>query len=525
MDEMLNCIAERGRNSMKLIARFAVLTAALALPAALAAATISGTVTDRTTGKPASGDTALLLDLQQGMTESARTTIDAKGHYSFSVSDTAGMHLVRVDHQKASYYGPVPPNTTSVNIDVYDVVPKVDGLHLYADVSRIETDQQGLSVTESWFIRNESKPPRTQLSPRTFEFYLPGNATLEGATATGPGGMAVSSSPVPAGDKGHYAFIFPLRPGETRFQVGYRVPYSGSAKLQARVVMPAENVAIMLPKTMSFDGGNSFQALGADASGPGTQTYLATNVQPNAPVAFTLSGSGSMPREQQNPQGDQGQGAMGMGQGVAGMEGGAGGGGQPGAQDQTPQAGLQSGPGGGVAGAPPIGTPDPLQKYKWWILSGVGLALVIGAAFMLRAGPADLGHIVPSEPSPLTSALPPGVKATEYRAQTLGAARSNGAADGVATHVPGTDPASATAASGSALSSTAAFAAQPAVAQSAPLTQAATPAPMLAALKDELFQLETERLEGRISNAEYSEHKAALEVMLKRALARQTINR
>ncbi len=91
------------------------------------------------------------------MTESAQTTIDAKGHYSFSVPDTQGMHLVRVDHQKASYYGPVPPNTTSVNIDVYDVAPKVDGLHLYADVARMETDQQGLSV------------PRKLLRPQRIE--------------------------------------------------------------------------------------------------------------------------------------------------------------------------------------------------------------------------------------------------------------------------------------------------------------------------------------------------------------------
>src|ERR1700689_1709215 len=223
---------------MKLIAQFAFF-AAVVLPVSLSAATISGTVTDRTTNKPAGGDTAVLLDLQQGMTESARTTIDAKGHYSFNVPDNAGMHLVQVEHEKASYYGPVPPNTSVVNIDVFDVAPKVDGLHLYADVSRLETEQRGLGGTESFFIRNESKPPKTQLSAHSFEFYLPQDAVLEGATATGPGGMAVSNSPVPVGDKGHYAFIFPLRPGETRFQIGYRVPYTGSAKLQVRVTMPA----------------------------------------------------------------------------------------------------------------------------------------------------------------------------------------------------------------------------------------------------------------------------------------------
>jgi hypothetical protein len=459
-------IEEKDWNPMKLLARLTPI-AALALPLSLAAATISGTVTNKTTNKPAAGDTAVLLDLTQSMQESARTTVDAQGHYSFTVPDNAGMHLVQVEHQKASYYGPVPPNTTTVNVDVYDVAPRVEGLHIYADVSRMETDQQGLSVTESYFIRNESKPPKTQLSAHSFEFYLPQDATLEGATATGPGGMAVASSPVPAGEKGHYAFVFPLRPGETRFQIGYRLPYSGSLGLKARVSLPADNVAVMLPKSMSFDGGKSFQALQGEASGPGTQTYLATNVGPAVPVAYTVSGTGSMPREQQG-QSDQGQAQAGM----TGPEQGA-----TGAPDQSAQPNR---PGGGLGN--PIDTPDPLQKYKWWILSGLGLALVVAAGFMLRARPDQQPVAAAPVPSPLTpTVVPAGPRAAAaYRTATAAPAVSNGAA-----------PKSA----------------------------------LLAALKDELFSLETERLEGKLSEAEYAELKSALEVVLRRALAREPVTR
>jgi hypothetical protein len=458
---------------MKLLSRLFIF--AIALPLSLGAATISGTVTDRTTGKSAAGDTAVLLDLQQGMTESARTTIDAKGHYSFDVPDNAGMHLVQVEHQKASYYGPVPPNTAVVNIDVFDVAPKVDAIHMYADVSRLETDQRGLSVTESYFIRNESKPPKTQLSGHSFEFYLPTDAVLEGSTATGPGGMAVSNSPVPLAERGHYAFIFPLRPGETRFQIGYRMPYNGSVVLHPQVTLPAENVAVMLPKSMSFDGGKDFQALGADASGPGVQTYLATNVTPDSSLAFTVSGTGSMPREQQNGQGGENGQGQGGAMGLAAGEGAQGGPDQPAAQT--------NGPGGGVAGAVPIGTPDPLQKYKWYILSGAGLAMVIAAAFLLRAKPGQITATAAEEPSPLTSTLPAGVKATAYRAGLVAAA-TNGA--------PSEHPQMGGATSGT-----------------------------LAALKEELFQIEVERLEGKINDPEYGEQKSALEVMMKRALARE----
>ena len=44
---------------------------------------------------------------------------------------------------------------------------------------------------------------------------------------------------------------------------------------------------------------------------------------------------------------------------------------------------------------------------------------------------------------------------------------------------------------------------------------------MLAALKDELFALETDRLQGKLDDAAYAEQKAALEVVLRRALSRK----
>jgi hypothetical protein len=442
---------------------YLALAAAFAVPLSLSAATISGTVTDRTTGKPAAGDTAILLDLNQGMQESARATVDKAGHYSFTVPDTTGMHLVQVEHEKASYYGSVPPNTTTVNVDVYDVEPQVEGVHVYADVSRVETNQQGLSVTESWFLKNESNPPRTQFGPHAFEFYLPDGAVVEGATATGPGGMPISASPAPLGDKGHFAFLFPVRPGETRFQIGYHLPYSGSLGLHSHVVMPTDNFVIMAPKGMSVSGAG-FQPLPADANEPGVSTWLATNVTPAKPVDFTVSGTGSIPREQQGqPEAAQGGPAMGA---PADQSGGAGQ-----AADQTAR------PGGGLAN--PNGTPDPLDKYKGWILSGLGLALVVGAAFMLRSkGPqpaaAGVGPAHPAAPGAHKSALAPGAQAAR---QAVG---PNGAAQRGAT---------------------------------------------LTALKDELFSLETERLEGKLSETDYAEQKLALETVLRRALARQSVTK
>ncbi|HVJ07909.1 MAG TPA: carboxypeptidase-like regulatory domain-containing protein [Acidisarcina sp.] len=416
----------------------------LASPLSSLAASLTGTVTNQTLNKPAVGDDVVLMQLQGGMTETSRTKTDAKGHFTFELPD-AGPHLIRVEHQKGSYFKQAPPGTQSVEIDVFDVAPKVEGISTEADVVRVEADNSGLKITENYFVKNQSSPPRTQFSDHAYEIYLPADAKIEGSAAMAPNGMPVSSSPVPLGDKGHYAFAFPIRPGETRFQLSYSLPYTGSYKFTVRQSMAADNVAIMLPKSMKFTPANAaaFQPVNDDVT---AQTFLAKNVAPGQPLEFTVSGTGSMPREAQ------------------GADSQAGGGSADGTGASMPAPGAASGdnrPGGGLG--VPVGGEDPINKYRWWILGGLSMVLAIAAGFLLRR----------------PSTLPvPAPSATSARVTTASASTPAGAA-------------------------------------------AASQNSTLAALKDELFALETERLEGHLSDADYAKLKGALETVLRRALARQ----
>src|SRR5271170_3209650 len=285
-------------NSLALLLLFTTFTAH--------AASITGAVTNKTVNKPAAGDRVVLIQLQGGMRESNSTTTDARGKFTLDLPD-AGPHLIRVDHEKAGYFHIAPPGTQSVDIDVYDVAETVEGVSTEANVMRLETDQQGLHVIQSYFVKNDSNPPRTQLSTHSYEIYLPEGAQVEASAAMAPGGMPVSSSPVPLGDKGHYAFVFPIRPGETRFQVSYRLAYAGSLKFSERLAIPAENVAIIMPKAMKFtpSAATPFRSINDD---PSAQTFLAKNVPAAAPVEFTISGTGGMPREAQGGDNNSAQG-------------------------------------------------------------------------------------------------------------------------------------------------------------------------------------------------------------------------
>jgi hypothetical protein len=411
------------------------------------AAELTGTVRNGTTGKPAAGDDVVLLSMAAGMDEVGRTKTDAQGHFRLKVEDATTPYLVRVIHQKVTYHKAAPPGTQSVEVEVYDAAAKVEGVHAVVDVLRFEADASSLQVTELYGVSNNSQPPRTQMSERSFEIYLPAGAEIMESTAMTAGGMPVNSAPVPTGEKNRYAFLFPLRPGETRFQISYRLRYSGEADFQPRLALPTEHLVVMVPPSMTFRsnaGEGAFQSMPEET---GANVQVATSAKPGAEPGFHLSGVGVMPREAQaKGTGEtkplaQGAQAGGGGEEAAGRPGG--------------------GPGGGLGR--PIDTPDPLHEYRWQFLGGLALLLAMGAFFVWnRASGAAAAAPGADFSAPSGTAIPPYPSAARDRSALL-----------------------------------------------------------LEALKEELFQLETERYQGKISTAEYERAKAALDQTIQRAVTRR----
>src|ERR1035438_502834 len=94
---------------------------ALLLTGGLAqAASITGTVTNKTSNKPSAGDTVVLVDVQAGMAEAASAKTNSSGQYSL---DAPGMgpYLIRVNHQGGTYFIAAPQGGGAGNVTVYDV--------------------------------------------------------------------------------------------------------------------------------------------------------------------------------------------------------------------------------------------------------------------------------------------------------------------------------------------------------------------------------------------------------------------
>jgi hypothetical protein len=355
------------RSSSHVIERRTTILVALAfllLTSFSAAQTLTGTVKNATTGKPAAGDEIVLLKLGQGMEEAGRTKADAKGQFSFKLDDAQSPHLVRAIHQDVTYHRMAPPGTTSVELDVYDVGEKIDGIAVIADIMRVQATQGQMAVTREFGVQNTSKPPRTQMNERNLEFYIPDGAHIidDSANATTENGNPLKSAPVPEGEKNRYSFIFPLRPGLTRFEVTYELPYSGSANIDPKSLYPLEHFVVMTPKAMQFAAASSasFKLINYPNE-PDANVQVASNTTPGQNLAFKVSGEATLETGQES--GAQGQG--------------------DGDESSPPSSGsAQSNnrPGGGLG--PPIDAPDPLQQYRWWILGGFAAVLVLGGVYV-----------------------------------------------------------------------------------------------------------------------------------------------
>lgn len=414
-----------------------VVALVLLLSAAAFAQTLTGTVKNGTTGKSAGGDDVVLIKLAQGMEEAARTRTDASGHFSFQLPD-AGPHLIRVIHQDVTYHRMAPPGTTSVEVEIYDVSRKVDGVSVTADVMRFQAQGNELQGIRLFAVNNTSQPPRTQMNDQNFEFFLPDGAQIDQGMAMTAGGQPINSSPVPEKEKNRYKFVFPLRPGETQFQVGFHVPYSGELSVDPRPLYDAQHFVVMVPNTMQFTAapGADFKAM-KDPRQSNAQVQVASNTQVGQPLAFKISGTGALGEAGGDSQGSS-----------AAAEGGT-----------AAATGRDARPGGGLG--PPIDAPDPLEKYRWYILGGFAVVLAAGAVYITNRSKV---------------ASVPDFSAADVRLPDVNAPSASNRSE-----------------------------------------------MLLEALKNELFQLEVEHKQGDISQQEYEKARAALDQTLERALKRAAV--
>jgi hypothetical protein len=236
----------------------------------------------------------ILLGAGKEAQEESRAKTDSQGAFTLELRHPDRPHLVRVIHQGVNYDWRLWGNQT-ISAYVFDAAANVTAISGGIEIIRAGTQGNLLHVSDMVEIKNDSNPPMTQASARTFEVYLPAHAKIDSVLAAGPEniGETISATAV-RGEPGKYTVNFPLRPGSTKFAFNYDLPYDGRVTFHTKNKYPLRQLAVMIPPGMTFTSRNpAFQVLPV-----GDDRYrveAAEQVKAGDGPEFEISGVGELP--------------------------------------------------------------------------------------------------------------------------------------------------------------------------------------------------------------------------------------
>jgi hypothetical protein len=316
--------------------------------------TLSGTVINRTTGKPEANVALDLLSPTQGMQELATATSDAQGHFSVT-KDSIGMApiLIRATLHDVSFNTFAPPGRPNVEVEVYDILKDAKGITVPQHVIIFETRNGNLIGAEEYTVQNSSQPPAAYFRTEgNFDFTIPEHATLAEVSTVTTTGVPVNQASIDKG-KGHYTIAYAFRPGETNVRLSYQMPYpNNTATLKLPATHPGAKLLVVVPPGITVTGD------GLNSAGQEQGMFVYTHDALPAKGVLTVNVSGLSATQ---PTGDdQGQG-QGQGQENA-QEGNS-------RQAQGPQV---------------IAAPSRLDDFKWFLFAGLAAIFAMGALLLSR---------------------------------------------------------------------------------------------------------------------------------------------
>jgi hypothetical protein len=273
-------------------------------------AAVSGTVINRSTGQPQAGATVGLDRVSQnGMERIGEAKTDAQGKFTID-QKIEGPNLLRAEYQGVSYYHMVAPGspTTGITVDIYNASKEPGEAKVSKHMLMFEPGSGKMTVEETFLCENTGKTAWHDSTRGTLQFYLPAGAEGKAqVSATAPGGMPIAAGVLKTSKPDVFAVDFPIKPGETRFDINYSLPYVRSAPYEGKIVSNDQNTYLIAPNGVELKG-DGLNDLGTE---PRTQAHiyglaaksykieLTGEVAPAAPAADSASGDDSGPQIQQ----------------------------------------------------------------------------------------------------------------------------------------------------------------------------------------------------------------------------------
>ena len=237
-----------------------------------AIAAVDGVVINGSTGKPApSVVVSLVQPGANGMQTVASVKSDADGKFRIDKEYPPGPALLQGLLGGASYPLMITPGspTTGLKLVVFDPTTNPEAAKVSQHMILLEPKTTALDVSETFICQNETRSTYVDAARGSLQFYLPDSAASSArVTVNAPGGMPIQRSPEKAGKPGLYKINYPIKPGETRFDLTYSMP--ASTEFSGKKVDPATPTRLVTPSTVTLSG-DSLDNLGQE---PQTQAHI-----------------------------------------------------------------------------------------------------------------------------------------------------------------------------------------------------------------------------------------------------------
>ncbi len=269
---------------MKLLACFLV--------AASAWAAVNGTVINGTNGKPQPGATVTLYKLGgAGMESIESVKSDARG--AFAINQTPqGPHLIQTAFDGVTYNHMLPPGSpaSGIQLEVYNASKKQPpDAKVSQHMVLLEPNESALMVSESIVFENTAKLAYNDPDGGTMKFYLPEAAGGQvRVTCTAPQGMPIQQKAEKTSQANVYMVGFPVKPGETRFDLTYQLPFTSPGELSGRILHKEGLTRLVAPQGVTIKGDN------LKLEGQEPRTHASVYTVTAADYRIRIEGTGSL---------------------------------------------------------------------------------------------------------------------------------------------------------------------------------------------------------------------------------------
>lgn len=255
-------------------------------------AAVNGVVTNQTTGKPQVGATVTLFKVTQDGPESLETVKSGvDGKFSIDKPTTGGPHLVQAVHDGVVYNKMLPPGmpSTDLMLNVYTSSAGRGAVKVTQHMILLEPSATELSVRESFFYKNDGKTTWNDSNRGNLRFEIPaGSRGNVEVNATAPQGMPIRRAPEKTNEPGVLKVDFPIKPGETRIDLAYKVDFKSPGKFSSRILEKAESTMMAIPAGVEVKG----EGIETRGNEPTTQASIFSI--PGEKYTVEMTGSGEL---------------------------------------------------------------------------------------------------------------------------------------------------------------------------------------------------------------------------------------